>query len=208
MITGAGKEIRHKVVFGILVGLVISSVCQAQGDDDYWSRNRRYEVFAEIQDLSGDTASGSFAGLSLSTNMDDAAVFGAGIGVNLTRRININVEVLHGSTDTQIDSSILPRYYSDTDYWFFNANLEYYLFRGPVTPVVGGGFGIAKFEGKLSPAAPFKESEFSSNYILGIRWDVRKRIAFKILYQSMKTDFGSDSISLGGVKAVACFMFE
>jgi hypothetical protein len=164
-------------------------------------------VFVEVQDLAGDTASGDlYIGSNsyhINTNMGGAAIFGVGMGVNFTRRINLNVELLHGSTDFTYTISSNTSH-TDIDYWFFNTNLEYHLFRGPVTPVIGYGFGVAKFEADQ----PFEESEFSSNYIVGIRWDVRKRIAYKLLYQSMKTDFGSDSIRLGGLKVVACFMFK
>ena len=144
-----------------------------------FSRKGKSEVYGVYQMMSGDTASGDTIDMKIS----DSSVYGVGLGINLTDNFNLNTDFLFGSTDidaTDTDEEISVSGDSTLSLW--NINLDYYVFKDRLTPMVTAGFGFVNFSGNYI-GFNFDETDFSYNFGVGARWDATDNLFVKALYK-------------------------
>lgn len=198
--------VRWKWVIGAL--LVTVAVSTTRAEEKPWSRAYRGELYPIIQVLGGDEITAYDGLVRLETETTPA--FGAGMGVNLSDHLNINTELLVGRMDTVQSIPFVP----GTDEgmgmttWLWNANLDYNILKGRLTPLVTGGVGFVKFH---NDAERRDETDFSYNLGVGGRWDITDRIALRVIYRSTwttKLANADDPFQFGGVAASLIFMFK
>jgi opacity protein-like surface antigen len=174
-----GKDILkgYKKLFFLLVFIMISSICSAEG----FKQRGSGEIFCIFQQMSGDSTSG----MGISLELDDFTAFGFGYGYNFNNNFNLNFDMFFSSTDvtssdysttTEIDSSI----------WGYDLNLDFNILQNQFTPMITGGIGFINFSGDVVGFI-FNETDFSYNFGVGFRWDVTDHFLIKGLYKSTWT---------------------
>ncbi len=176
---------RHPVqigLFGLGVWLMCSQATLAQDS----RRAGKSELFGVMQYFQGDSQSTSLSGFNVTLDFDDTVLYGAGFGYNLAEWLNVNGELLYGSTDFDFRINGLSGT-DDTDIVQLNLNLDYNILPTRLTPVVTGGVGIIIFNGDVG-FLDFSEADVSYSFGGGIRWDVTDQIFVKVLYRRIRTE--------------------
>ncbi len=129
--------------------------------------------------MSGDTASGDTIDMKIS----DSSVYGVGLGINLTDNFNLNTDFLFGITDIDATDTYEEISVSgDSNLSLWNINLDYYVFKDRLTPMVTAGFGFVNFSSNFM-GFNFDETDFSYNFGVGARWDATDNLFVKALYK-------------------------
>lgn len=168
------------VVWGI--SFLLLPVCQAQDV----SRAGKTEVFGVVQLFQGDSQSTSVGATSVTIDFDDSKLGGIGGGYNFNEYLNLNGELLVGSTDFDFVVNGTPG--SDaSDIVELNVNVEYNVLGTSLTPVLTGGVGIMIFDGDIG-IFDFSEANYSYSLGAGVRWDISNTFFFKALYRKIWTE--------------------
>ena len=183
---------------------VTAGVCSAQE----WSREGKTEFFGMIQMLAGDDIDYSIEDeLPVTLDLDDGIVYGIGLGYNMTDNWNLNTNLLFGSADADVKISGDKAGTEDMDYFLWDINLDYNIWKERFTPLVTGGIGFMDFG--IDPGGSLgevDETDFSYNLGFGARWDVKDNLLLKLVYRSTWTElddadgdqrFDSVSLSVG-----------
>jgi opacity protein-like surface antigen len=174
------KKFSTIIMLCLLAVVMTSSVCSAQG-----SRSGRSEIYGILQTLSGWTETdpdGDKYGL------DDAFVYGVGIGYNIDDHLNLNSDFAFGTQDFYGGGGSVTAF-------LWNVNLDYNILAEPLTPLVSGGVGLSTLSGD-----GVSESDFSYNLGVGGRWDITDNIFVKATYRMTwitDLDVDEDGIFVG-----------
>jgi opacity protein-like surface antigen len=195
------------VIISLLVFTMTGSICSA----DEWSRKGKTEIFGTIQQMDGENAEYLLPDtLPVIFDMDSTTVYGIGYGYNLTDHWNFNMDLLFGSTDTDIKIIDVVVETQDMDYILWDINLDYNILKSRLTPLVTGGIGVMDFGiDTTTRVGEVHESNFSYNLGAGVRWDVKDNILLKLIYRSTWTgleDADSDQ-RFDGVSFSVAYMF-
>jgi opacity protein-like surface antigen len=194
-----------KWVVGALLVVVAVSMVSAQ--DDEWSRAYRFELYPVLQMLGGDTVS-TYSG-SVDAKIEAAPLYGAGMGVNLGDHFNLNTKFLAGRTDLVWTEPGVPGEDSvGVTTWLWDANLDYNILKGRLTPLVTGGLGVMNLH---RHATQNDESHFTYNVGVGGRWDITDRIALRVVYRSLwmeRLEVADDPFRFNVVEGSLIFMFK
>ncbi len=157
------------------------------------------EVFALIQQMTGDETTG----LDMTMTLDDAVVGGFGAGMNIDN-FNLNLDMLFGSTEVKSEDLSL-----DTKLFCFDANLDYSILKGPVSPVVTAGIGSVNFSESLVSYEGFSETDFSYNVGAGLRCTIMNHFLLKALYRATWTTIKEtdNAILLSGISVAGGYIF-
>lgn len=176
-----------------------------------WSRKGRGEVFVLGQSMSGDTTTGTVAGLRPTIELDDTIVGGLGYGFNFNDFININTGLYFGSTDItgRVSGVTLT---GDTNLFGWDLNLDINFLKTRFTPLMTGGIGFINFNGSWNSAVgseDFSETDFSYNLGGGFRWDVSDHFLIKALYKATWTKLQDtdNNIMFNGVSLSIGYVF-
>ena len=170
------------IIFLLFFSIIVATPSAAQE----WSRQGRIELYGMIQNMSGDSTSGSEVMSSeVMMKLDSTSVIGLGYGTNFSDHVNLNMDFWLGSTNvTGKASGITVK--GNASLLGLDFNLDINLLSRRFTPVVTGGVGFINFSGDVE-GFPFREMDLSYNYGGGLRWDATDHLFFKILYRFTKT---------------------
>jgi opacity protein-like surface antigen len=193
------------VVGALLVAVAVSTV---SAEDEKWSRAYRFELYPVFQMLGGDTVPAD--GGAVDVEIESAPLYGAGMGVNVGNHFNLNTEFLAGRTDLVGTMPGVPGVESRLGLttWLWNANLDYNILDGRLTPLVTGGLGVVNFH---NHAEHRDESHLSFNLGAGARWDITDHIALRVLYRWLWMDElenVDDPFQFNCVEGSVIFMFK
>ena len=189
----------------ILILVTLSLVSSPHADE--FDRGGKGEVYGIIQQLNGDSVTGSAFGISTELELDDTISGGIGFGYNFNNHINLNTDTLFGVTDVNGKArGVMVE--GDTFMWGWNLNLDINVLPTRVTPVITGGVGFIHFNGDFE-GFTFQETDFSYNLGVGIRWDVTDHFLVKGMYRGFWTELQDtdDQILLDGVNLSVGFAF-
>ena len=198
------RPLLWSAILQLVVLVAICHVCVGE-EVEGWEREGA-EIFFVAQNIGSDTV--SYEDNAGRDEVDGTTVFGAGIG-GTSNHWNLNMEFLYGSTSdtwTVLGSSVKH----DATMWFLNLNLEYYVLKGRVTPLVTGGIGLFGMSGETFSGSDYKESNFSYNLGAGGRWDITDRIALRVIYRSTwaRFDEADEANQFDGVLASVAYVFK
>ena len=172
------KKFSTIIILSMLVFVLTSSVCSAQG-----SRSGRSEIYGILQNLGGATVDEDDE-----VKLDDAYVYGVGVGYNLDDHFNLNTDLVFGTQDAFDEDDR-----KSANAFLWNVNLDYNILEGPLTPLVSGGIGFATYRVDYMSG-----SDFTYNLGAGGRWDISDNFFIKALYKmTWFEDFDQDGIFLG-----------
>lgn len=177
------KKFSTIIILSLLAFVMTSAVCSAQE----WSRSGKFEIFGILQTLSGDIEKYSstwFGGtwlehtVSGERGFDDAFVYGAGLGYNITDHWNLNTDFVFGSQDYYWKTESLETTES-MNVFLWNVNVDYNILAEPLTPLVSGGLGYAVYSGDEDSVG----TSFTFNIGAGGRWDISENVFIKATYR-------------------------
>jgi len=192
-------------VLSLLAFVMTSSVCSGQE----WSRKGRREILFTIQPVSISTT--DYSGSK--DKYDDTTFYGLGIGSNVNDNSNMYLDFLFCSPDSTVTYSGGSTVQTDNRFFGMNINLDYNILnnilKGRLTPLVTGGIGIMSLSGDVEGGGSFKESHFSYNIGVGLRWDIRDNLAFKAIYRNtwITLDGAKDATKFDGISVSFVYMF-
>jgi opacity protein-like surface antigen len=194
-------------IFFSLCLVMTSNQCIAQE----WSRKGKHEVFALGQSMDGATTTGIVAGLMPTLAFDDTIVGGLGYGFNFSDHINLNTDLLLGSTDITGRVSGVPLT-GDTDLLALDFNLDINILKTRFTPLLTGGIGFMHFSGNWTSSirqVNLTETDLSYTLGAGFRFDVSDHFLIKALYKAkwIKFDLTDDNLMMDGVSLSVGYLF-
>ncbi len=157
---------------------------QGKSSVEEYNRQGKSEYFLTTQIISSKEIS---VYPEISINIDNSTLIGGGVGYNLTDYLNLNVDILFGSTDVTYNSWG-GSYTADTNLFIINPKLDYNILKSRFTPVISGGIGFFSYDSYLIDG-----SDFFPNLGIGFRWDITDNFIFKVMYYSMWTDLDTNS---------------
>lgn len=173
-----------------------------------WSRSNKAEIFMVVHQWSESDSTGG----GVTMDFDKSTMFGLGGGINMNDHVNLNGNMYFGSLDVMghLDSS----YYnnvgvsSDSTVIGLDMNIDLYLLKGRVTPLVTGGIGYVSFSGDVEGWS-FSETDFSYNLGAGVRCDVSDHFFIKALYKStwVTLEDADDSSKFDGLSVAVGYVF-
>ena len=154
-----------------------------------FNRAGKVEAFAIVQGFLGSSETSSENIPGGGAEFDDTAMFGFGLGVNLTDHINLNMEVTFGSTDLTLSAPGFTSATSSMDTTSFLFNVDLNMLKTRFTPFVTTGLGVMDFNGDFNENDQFVEVETNFSYAFGggLRWDINNKTFMKLLYRRMFT---------------------
>ena len=172
-------------ILSLFVFVVTSAVCSAQEH----SRSGKSEIFGMFQTVGSMDVKFDY-GYPLNdvgAELDSTNIYGIGFGGNITDHWNVNMDLLFGNADGEfvIPGVVIPSNLVsvDADYFLWDINVDYNIFKDRLTPLVTAGIGFASMG--LDISAPgysdsATESNFSYNVGAGARWDITDNILVKL----------------------------
>ncbi|MBN1551253.1 outer membrane beta-barrel protein [bacterium] len=181
--------------FGFGVFLAVLSLFALKpniGNAEEWHRDGSVEMFLMGQMMGGDKTSS----LGMTMEVDDCVVGGFGAGICLTDYVNFNGELYIGNTDI-IATSGGDRVKLGSKIKGGELNLDVYLLKKRITPMITGGLGYVAFEVDESTG----ETDFAYNIGAGIRAELRKHLLVKVIYRNTWTELKDtdDPVMLDGI---------
>ena len=197
------KKIRILTIIclSIVAFITTSIVCNAQE----WSRKGKGEIFALVQQMTGDTT--TISGFEIEMEADDTIVGGIGVGFNFHDHLNLNMDMFFGSTDL-IVKGYGATVKADTNLLGIDVNLDYNILKSRFTPMITAGIGFINFNGDVV-GYDFTETDFSYNVGAGFRWDITDHFLIKGIYRVTWTELEDtdDSITLDGISLSVGYLF-
>jgi opacity protein-like surface antigen len=166
------KKFSTIIILSLLAFVMTSAVCSAQGG----SRSGKTEIYGILETLGGYSESTSFFGTTIEAGFDDAFVYGAGLGYNITDNWNLNTDFVFGSQDAYVETGT-SKATESANVFLWNVNVDYNILAEPLTPLVSGGLGYAIYSGEGDATC------FTFNIGAGGRWDISDNIFIKALYR-------------------------
>jgi opacity protein-like surface antigen len=142
---------------------------------------------------------------------DDTIVGGLGYGFNFNDHINLNTDLLLGSTDITGRVSGVPLT-GDTDLLALDFNLDINILKTRFTPLLTGGIGFMHFSGNWTSSirqVNLTETDLSYTLGAGFRFDVSDHFLIKALYKAkwIKFDLTDDNLMMDGVSLSVGYLF-
>jgi opacity protein-like surface antigen len=187
------------LILSVLLVFATSSFCSAEE----WSRAEKIEVYPAFIYMGSDTAHFTLGGVQREDQYDSTNTYGFGLGYNFDDHFNLNTDFVWGSVDNRWNmpvSTIVEEPYV----FLWNVNLHYNVFKGRLTPVLGGGIGYARYEGD-----GWIEKNVSYNVGAGGRWDINDNLFVMGMYGWLWTEYhnADDSFQFDVITIHAGFMF-
>ena len=190
------KKFSTIIILSLLAFVMTSSICSAQAG----SRSGKSEIYGILQTLGGwsDKESGTILGetVSLEYGLDDAFIYGVGIGYNIDDHFNLNTDFAFGTQDVFAEFEavgIVVKGKESATVFLWNVNLDYNILAEPLTPLVSAGIGYATYSGSGATG-----SDFTYNIGGGGRWDISDNFFVKATYRmTWFEDFDQDGIFVG-----------
>jgi opacity protein-like surface antigen len=165
-------------------------------------RGGHTEIFVFAQGHGNDSAGNGDSVAEL----DDAFMWGGGLGFNIDERLNFNTALWGGENDMTLTSGSAVTM-DDTTLFGWDFNLDVSLFEYCITPVVSGGIGMLWIQNDLDTEFEGK-TNFSQNVGAGLRWDFGKHWMLKAMYRAWFADLeGQGNIILHGINVTAGWVF-
>jgi opacity protein-like surface antigen len=157
-------------------------------------RDHKVELYLVAQYDASDTVA-SDSDSSFKVDVKPGFSGGVGVGYNIGSFFNVNAEITGGQIKFEdpdrFDSSSATMIRADL-------NLEIYPLDRPLTPFVGGGFGLMNIRNDFA-----SETDPTFNGTAGLRWDINDRVFMKAYYRATFTHFkDADGLAMfngGGV---------
>jgi opacity protein-like surface antigen len=147
-----------------------------------WSRAGKGEWGFFIQKWNGGESSYTESGIHIDAKFDDANIFGVEFGSNINDHVNYHMDIYYGSLpSTAYGNGKSVESTGSVLGW--GLNLELYLLKERITPLVSVGVGFVDFFGDVEGLS-FNEYDFTYNYGVGVRWDVTDHLLIKALYKT------------------------
>jgi len=197
------KKLLSRVVFISGTVFMTTSVQSTTLLEEY-SRQGKQEYFLTAQSMSGDKTTAYFLGaIETELEIDDFMAFGGGYGKHLTDFVNLNTELLLGSTEVLGDSATFVNW---------NLGLDYNFMKTRLTPLVTGGIGIINFRTNTSKDGVTLLDSTNTSYYLGggFRWDVTDSFFVKGIYKATWTKLfeeSNDTLLLNGINLNVGYIF-
>lgn len=168
------KKFSTIIILSLLAFVMTSAVCSAQGG----GRSGKTEIYGILETLGGYSENVSFFGTTTKFGFDDAFVYGAGLGYNITDNWNLNTDFVFGSQDAYWERRT-SKITESVNVFLWNVNVDYNILAEPLTPLVSGGLGYAIYSGEEDSIGTC----FTFNIGAGGRWDISDNIFIKALYR-------------------------
>lgn len=189
------------IAASLFILTIAFTACNAQE----FTRKGQTEICGVFQTMSSETlTSSNVFGWPITADLDSTMLFGVGIGHNITDHWNINTDILYGKQDWTVNQFGFWPVTNDFTLYLFDVNVDYNIFKGPLTPLVTGGIGVMNIRGNGA-----NETDFSYNVGAGARWDISEQFLLKIIYRIMWTDIedADNTAQFGGINVNFGFKF-
>jgi len=196
-----------RIAWVVAIVLMALPTAVISAEDQEWSRAYSTEIYAITQILGADEVAGLHDTIEIST--DTTPVYGVGMGVNFGAHLNLNSEIMLGWLDIEGTLAGDPPVNVRTDnqqIWLWNLNLDYNILKGRLTPLITAGGGVFGYNGDDRVG----ETHGSYNAGAGVRWDVSKHLAVRVIYRSTwwEIEDVEDPFRFDGVTASLIWMFK
>lgn len=177
------KKLNVLILFLGAVMTLIFSPTFAEAES--FTREHTADIYLYIQPISGDTTSGDVPGFDLEWKLDDTDVFGIGYGACFHEHFGVNSNLFFGIQDTFLLDKRSGDVINKSDHLLmgWDVNIDAYLLKSRLTPMVTGGIGFMVISGSWDLGGSYSETNFSYNIGAGARWDATDRLLIKAIYK-------------------------
>ena len=185
--------IKRMLMIFVVMFMIVSIV-----NAEEFSRAGQMEIFASGYCMGSDNVDLLGTG---QMEIDDTFMYGMGMGYNFSDHLNMNIEIVTGSTDGTISG--ITGGESDVELLGMNFNLDFNILKSRFTPIISVGWGFMDFDIDDNYADSIYGGTYATaNIGAGFRYDVSDNFLIKAVYRVTwveEIDYTEDNLVLDGI---------